>query len=322
MIRTSFLLAAAVITFLPWEPTVAQRTPPMEFDEPGIPDTHWPRIYFRAFDKTVKSAGLEPLRSKQLAPGTREVRVWLNETLFRLVDEDGSVDGDIFYSWSTRFRESEKPGETFHELMIYYFAGSCEEFNDVEDRGNCRALFAQPPDWSDALQRAEEARLWELPDSSELPPPSTFTLHGWSITVELHDGNAYRTYHYNNPQHRHEWPEAKYAVEIASIFREIEQFIQRADSVNTYRGVMRDLHDGILSVCGNQEKLGLQFDLNYLLLQAGLIAPPPGPYGFLVEMAAKPTPEWLAREWKSEFRVILQSAELESIAPAMSPTCD
>ncbi len=322
MNRLLFRVTVAMIPLLSFGPLAAQSNQPVKFDEPGIPDAVWPQIYFRTFDRAVESAGFEPLRSKGRAPGTREVRIWINEALFRVVDKDGTVDGEMFRFWSTEPDPTEDPGETFHDLMIYYRAGSCENFNDVVNKGTCRTVFAQQPDWAEALRRAEAAQLWELPDSSELPPPRTMTLGGWGLTVELHDGITYRTYNHNNPQHRDEWPEAKHAVEIAAAFRDIEAFIQRADAVQKYRGIIRDDTDVVFRLCGSNEIWAIPVGIQWLMEQSGLTGPAPGAYGYLVEVLGMPTPEWVIRGWKSEFSGVLQALELVSIAPASDPTCE
>lgn len=306
----------------------AKAVPRVEGGELGIPDAHWPEIYFRTFDGVTVSAGLEPLRAKVLPDETREMRVWIGggsgypQSLYRIVERQGDVAGELILYWPTDSKTFNKPGDTFHELMLFHHSSSCDAFSVAADMGTCRALFGQQPNWAETLQRAERAGLWQLPDSSELPDDGIITMGGWGLTVELHDGVAYRTYQYNNPEAHMSWPEAARAIEIVEAFRDVGSLVQQTDVDQTYRGVTTGEYGSALHLCNSDEVWGVRFSFEALVKEAGLILPDSGSYGYLVEVIGKPTPEWLAREWRSVFSQDLQAREVVSVTPAHTAACE
>lgn len=89
------------------------------------------------------------------------------------------------------------------------------------ERGNswvvCTLNFTAEPDWTRLLDDATEAGLWTLPDPFTLPYEGSWVLDGWSMTVEVRDGEHYRAYQYNNPD-AYDWPETRTALALMEIF--------------------------------------------------------------------------------------------------------
>lgn len=142
------------------------------------------------------AAGLLPLRLDTVSPG-REVRVWIGgglgypQRLYRFVQRDGRVEGEIILYWPLVSFPDDRPGETAHDLMVYSQAGSCDQFATNASVGICRAHFVREPDWGAVLRQAEAEGLRELPDPSSFPT-EVITLDGWGMTVKIRDGDHYR----------------------------------------------------------------------------------------------------------------------------------
>lgn len=322
-LRTATVMASLLVS----QVIGAQVLTTAEGTEPGVPDAHWARLYFPLFDAVSASGGLAPLRTAEPSEGAREVRVWIGggigypQSLFRVVEKGADVAGELVLYWRTH-GESEPPGETFHDLMVFYQTGSCDGFAAAEGVGTCRALFDRRPDWGSVLREAERAGLWSLPDSSELPDDGLVTIDGWAITVEMRDGAAYRAYHYDNPDAHPSWPEAHQAAEIASVFRDVRAQVRQAEVERIYRGVTTGEYGSAFSLCDSDIVWGTRFSLAGLAEKAGLAIPDSGPFGYVVAVKGKPTPEWLARRWNSSFSRELQGIAIESIAPAQALACE
>ena len=306
----------------------AQNVQPVVRGEGGIPDAFWPSVYFQTFDGVVTSASLPPLRTRDLPVQEREVRVWIGggfgypQSLYRITEREGGVSGELVLYWPTGSDGSEEPGETFHDLMLHSYAGSCDGFGVSDDHGSCRALFTEEPDWQGVLDRAERSGLRWLPDSSELPDDGVVVFDGWSLTVELRDGPSYRAYHYGNPDAHPSWPEAARASEIASAFRAIRDLVRPPDVEKAYRGILSAESGPAFSLCGSDEVWELQIDLESAAEREGFVVPEAGPYGYVLELIAQPTPEWLARRWGSNFSRVVQVPIVVSVEPAHVPACE
>jgi len=161
-----------------------------------------------------------------------------------------------------------------------------------------------------------------LPDSSELPDDGRLTFGGWGITVELHDGIEYRTYRYSNPDRRTFWPEADRVLEVAEALRNVGSLVKQTDVDQTFRGVTTGEFGSALHLCDSSNIWGIRFRLEELVEDAGLALPVPGSRGYLVEVLGKPAPEWLAREWESDFSKDLQARDVVSVMPANSTACE
>ena len=326
--RLKVFCALSLIVSLLISQTVVSQTPGVaDVSQAGVPEATWPRLSYPRFHTVAASAGIEALRTKEPSDGTREIRVWIDGSgspnkLYRLVENETSVFGELIFYWLSTPREDEAPRETFHDLIVYSYMGSCDRFFNTGKMATCRALFDEQPDWEAALRAAERSGLWELPDSSELPSDGSFSTGGWGITVELHDGEVYRTYQYSNPQHRTSWSEAAHVTEIANIFRSIRDQVRPADIEGIYRGITTGEPGSAFSLCGRDTVWMKGFWFVELAEMAGLEVPEPGVFGYVVSVVGKPTPEWVARENELEFSQILHSSELVSIAPAYAPACD
>ncbi len=328
-------ISPRVIRALAWtaailaSPIDAEQTSEIiEDTQAGVPDATWPKVYFPHFDAVVASVGLAPLRTTELPGGTREIRVWIGggigypQSLYRVVEDETGVFGELVLYWPSQPRDDDAPGESFHDLILFYYSGSCEKFFNTGTMEACRTLFAEQPNWREKLRAAEKSGLWDLPDSTELPDDGILTLDGWAITVELHDGEVYRTYQYSNPQSHPAWPEAAQAIELADIFRSIRDLVRPADVEGVYRGITTGEPGSAFSLCDREMIWATGFSLAELAEMAGLNVPDAGSFGYIVSVAGKPTPEWLARDWESDFSQVLQAHELVSIAPARVSTCD
>jgi hypothetical protein len=299
--------------------------PTVRGGEPGIPDTSWPEVYFERFDGVAGAAGLEPLRSAVPRPGTREARIWIGggpgypQGLYRFVDRGGSVTGELVLHWPVGPPDTargERPGETFHDLMLYNQRGRCDGFARAGETGICRALFARAPDWGRVLRRAEAEGLWTLPDESALPDDGTLTLDGWSVTVELRDGRTYRAYQYDNPRADSPRPEARRALRIAEAMSAVDSLQRPSDVTRVYRGVTPGVYRSEFRACGGTESWRFEEELKSLAQRQGVAMPEmraDSTSRYYVEVLAQPTPEWLARQWDAKYPRVLQVFELRAV---------
>lgn len=305
---------------------------PVRGGEPGIPDTSWPEVYFESFDGVAGAARLEPLRSAGARPGTREARIWIGggvgypQRLYRFVDRGGRVAGELVLHWPARPPDTargERPGETFHDLMLYGQRGRCDGFARAAETGTCRGLFTRAPDWGRVLRRAEEEGLWTLPDKSAFPDDGTISLDGWSITVELHDGRSYRAYQYGNPKADSPRPEARHALRIAEAMRAVDSLQRPSDVTRVYRGVTSGAYTSEFRACGG-ERWRFDGELASLARTKGIAVPEmraDSTPRFYVEVLGQPTPEWLARQWDAEYPRVLQVFELKAVRPWTGAEC-
>lgn len=203
MTMNAAILRAAIALLLPCIVHAQNATRP---DSASLPS--WTNSYLPIFDSAATSAGLVPLRDAQLAPGTREVRIWsetaiaVPKRMYRFVEHGRSVSGDLVYYWRAPSKgDSWAPDNgqlTTDSLMRYSLRGACDHFARRAESGSCHARFVHPPDWRGVLGRAAANDLWTLPDPSSLPQDRIMVLDGWGITVELRDSTGYRAYQYSN----------------------------------------------------------------------------------------------------------------------------
>ncbi|HEU0012261.1 MAG TPA: hypothetical protein VFQ45_01185 [Longimicrobium sp.] len=293
----------------------------------GVPDTHWPQIYFPKFDRVARAAGLEPLRSSPLPPGRREVRVWIGgglgvpEHLYRFVADDTAVAGEVVLYWDAARLGG--PPARFHDLLVERHAGRCGAVAMRDEMAACRALFTRAPEWGQVLAAAEAAGLWSLPDDSALPADGVVSLDGWGLTVELRDGASYRAYQYGNPQ-AHAWPEARQAERIAGEVRGLLALVRPSDLVRVYRGTTTGRRGAEFVDCATGASWELSYDLAELARRDGIVFPtrndPSARYQ--VEVVGELTPEWLAREWGARLPRVLQVMELRWVRPSSARGCD
>lgn len=293
----------------------------------GIPNATWPPIYFNSFDRVIAALEILPLRDIELGEQHKEIRFWTGlsigapKSLYIITKNEKKVEGKLVLYWNASDIDRQPEGESFHDLMIYNLSGSCENFTLYGNLGYCIAVFENSPDWEAIIHNASKADLWDLPDESELPSEGFF-LDGWSLVVELHDGNQYRTYKYSNPNKR-SWPEAAKAVEINSIVSSSRQHMRSSNVRRNYKGITTGEYRSAFLDCESNEVWAFRSSdyIESLSESAEIELPKPGEFGYLVEVFGAPTPEWLARKWDSDFIRELQTGTLISIEPATSPNC-
>lgn len=343
--RTVSLLAALLLPVVtraqpPASPTAAVRQPaPAD----SVPSDSWVRFYFATFDPAARAAGLTPLREVRLGPGEREVRLWTQveigvpKQLYRFVDRGGAVSGELIYYWGADPR-GEGPGETMHDLMLYTLQGQCDRFAVAEDTGVCRTRFLREPAWGAILRAAEAEGLWTIPDPSTLPPDGIISLDGWTIVAELRDGPHYRTFRYNSPDAHPTWPSAARVQAIARELGAIDSLVAPSEVRRSYRGVTTGQYESAFRVCGDTVTWEFHDDLRRLARHAPArirVTLPttltdttaqevPGrdtTAMYTVEVIGELTPEWLARQWGSEFPRVLQLSELRAAQLGVAADC-
>ena len=326
------LRALAVVAFLAaggaCQTRAASAQPPPTAEQDAMRRI-WQSVYYPVFDSVTRSAGLSRMRTTALPRGQREIRIWIGgglgypQDLFRFVDSHGRVSGELVRYWHARgLGPDERPGETFHDLMLYSQSGRCSGFAVRAAIGTCRGEFVSSPDWQAVLRRAEAEGLWTLPDESSLPHDSMMVFDGWGITVELRDASRYRTYHYDNPD-AHKWPEAAKAVQIARALDTVRALLRPADVVRTYRGVTPGIYRSEFVDCATGERWQFSDDLRSLAERSKGAFAPAADSGarYLVEVVGELTPEWLARRWASPYPRVLQLSRLVSVQPSPPSPC-
>lgn len=307
---------------------------------PVFPSHDWPRRY----DRAAMAAGLVPLREAKLRPGEREVRIWTKvelsgaEELYRFTERDGRVHGELVYAWGAGPPDAslgERPGETYHDLMLYDLRGACEGFVVAFETGVCRARFRREPPWSRVLREAEANGLWTLLDQDSLPHTGFWiSIDGWSMVVELRDGASYRAYHYHNPWSHPEWRSATLATAIARSLHAIDSLVTRPDVQRVYRGLTTGESGTAFRPCGGGgEAWEFHHDLRWMLRHAPSAVRASAPSSaldstahdgplFEVEVLGQLGPEWLAR-WRpdSKYARALQPIALRSVRVAGKEGC-
>lgn len=292
-----------------------------------VPDAIWTFVFERTFDHVVLSAGLKPLRKKELEKDEKEIRIWFGggifapKFLYRITESDGTVKGELLLYWRVREIDIYDDGKTTHDWMLYYRSSNCEDFNLKSGFGTCRALFETEPDWKSILRKMEDQGIWKLPDSSELPDAGT-SLDGWGITIELREDYYYRTYNYSNPNHK-PWPEAAQAVQIAGIVSKVRYLMKRSELIKNYRGVTTGINGSAFNECESGEVMGFKIgiSLEALAQRWEVELPEAGKYGYIVEVTGERSPEWVANRRSSKFNRDLDVGRLISINPAFKPAC-
>lgn len=203
---------------------ILPRDPEFSGEPPALveafPAARWPDWFYRPTrDSLLEVADLERLDLTPLPEGEREIRVWsataIGSPMDLVIVKDQGVNahGEAILYWRTSVDEN----GSLDSLHTAELGPRCKSL----ERGNswvvCYLNFPAEPDWTRLLDDATDAGVWTLPDPFTLPYEGWSVLDGWSMTVELRDGEHYRAYHYNNPD-AYDWPETRTAVALMEIF--------------------------------------------------------------------------------------------------------
>lgn len=279
-------------------------------------------------ERYLESTGIEPLGDSELPPGDEEARIWFHSrgapnSFFRIWQHGGEVDGELVFHWSVDQRDA-SPGESFDDLIVHSHAGRCDDFRLTENRSSCRGVFVDEPDWLSIYQRAWEKGMWDLPDQFATREPTSITLGGWSMVVELRRGDEYRAYSYSNPDRSEEYADDRQALAIANLFRGHFDSLERPYSEILYRGIVPSQLSNAFIPCGSDTPKVMSLWLFEHSMVRNYPLPLPSEYGLEVEMRAIKAPDWLARQFGwAPGQGLLQQIQLKSVRPAIGPgrTC-
>lgn len=203
---------------------ILPRDPEFSGEPPALVDAYpaarWPDwFYGPTRDSLLEVADLERLDMSPLPAGEREIRVWSDVAigspngLVIVKDQGADPHGEAILYWRTSADENDSL-DARHTAEL---GPKCKRL----ERGNawvvCYLDFTAEPDWARLLDDATDAGVWTLPDPFALPYEGRWVLDGWSMTVEVRNGEHYRAYHYDNPD-AYDWPETRQAVALMAIF--------------------------------------------------------------------------------------------------------
>ena len=158
------------------------------------------------------AAGLADLKTKRLASGAAEVRVW---TGFGVISPEHSVILTIVPGKPVQGRALNRfhydPDDSEYMRGLLSECASKPQYR--LDIATCDAKLTRPVDWRALYEQLEHLGIAVLPDESSLPPTKHRIHDGASVVVEIATSRGYRVYEYSNPMFRSE-PEAKAALEI------------------------------------------------------------------------------------------------------------
>lgn len=200
------------------------RQPPRVCETISGADDPSKRTYLLDFVRPIAAAhGLEPIHT--LAPSVPELRLWYfpvysrHAFLVRLTVGE-PIGGEVLAGWRV-YPDNDDEQEQWE--------GQCHPLI-VDDKANaCSLRTISEPDWQSTLRGLETARVWALPDETMLPHEvcdgyDLVQLDGWTLLIELHDGDQYRSYHYWSPNALNpgSFEEAN-AAEILSVIEDVLQ---------------------------------------------------------------------------------------------------
>lgn len=174
----------------------------------------------------VRAAGLTPLDEARLPRGDREIRIWIDggmvapSWLYRFTSSHGRVSGEIIWYWN----EQPAPAIQMDSSVRAMLGEACAGFAHRDDASTCRAQFVRRPPWRVIVDSLDALGVWTIPDAPP-PPPNIVTTDGWGAIVELRDGDAYRTYAYDNPGVHSNVPSAAHVAEIVRTVRSLDSLI-------------------------------------------------------------------------------------------------
>lgn len=163
-------------------------------------------------DLVARAAGLEPLRGMPRLKARREIRLWEGfgivapEELLRIVQDSGGVRGSHLFWWSPNDPESEAAAdrdtnlisnaELFTSLRKSY---GCRRLRRTPDYEMCEATLPRGQSWARVLEQLDSLGVATLPDQSQLTHRGGIGLDGFTLVVEIRDGERYRAYSYWSP---------------------------------------------------------------------------------------------------------------------------
>lgn len=228
-------------------------------------------------DQLLRSAaalGLTPLSDVSLPAGSTEIRLWTGRGIFapddlaRIVGSDGGAMGEMRNIWSAPPPDSvsgERPGETFHDGMVDWLRGQCDDVRRVDEIGSCTVQFVQAPDWADLLRRVAslEPDMFASPQPVRVDcPPDMICLdHSAVYTLEVRSGARHRAFSFRAGEAeagRDGRPSAPVVAADSAfglVLRALRPIMQKPDGELPYRGVFTVSHrdESTLTVCGSDE---------------------------------------------------------------------
>ena len=153
--------------------------------------------YGYLYPGALKSARLTDLQRTRHSRGEREIRVWsglsigIPKQLYRFVNRDGVVEGEVFYHWDWTF-DVESGVWADDRRRLRATAGEwCDHIKFEGDVWTCRAKFETEPNWSEIWSEMEAGGVFQPHDYSLTKSPFYVETDGMEFTVELWDGHAY-----------------------------------------------------------------------------------------------------------------------------------
>jgi Carboxypeptidase regulatory-like domain/CarboxypepD_reg-like domain len=166
----------------------------------------------------ARIAGLPSLQEGPHRKGEREIRLWnavaiaYPSTLYRVVNSSGRITGERiqYVVW-----RSEPDRKYFRKVSPEMANDMCTTFT-LDSLFTCHARISKSVDWQEIWRRLELAGVWDIPDQSQSDEAFHPVLDGTFMTVELWDGEHYRSWSYGNPS---ELSDAAAVREIMSLIR-------------------------------------------------------------------------------------------------------
>lgn len=281
-------------------------------------------------DSAAIALGLTPLRHSALPAGDAEIRLWtgmgigLPHRLLRLSRSDGQVTGFVAWYWPIRDlpRTGGPPRVPIDSVLRYSYSGRCEDFRRQGDAEGCIALLTHAPPWQVIWDSLTTLGVWTQPDQSELPRDGSIIGDGWSMAVELRDGDRYRSFAYSNPD-AHPHPAQQRAAQIGQVGGEA----WAAASLPPNR--LRSYH-GRLNVpyrrnqtfvpCGSNQIWGVQPEILEVARRAAE-TDSAVVRSYYVELRAMPVTPGLLEMWRSPFDEVLSVHGIVAVKPWSADAC-
>ncbi len=276
-----------------------------------------------ASDSAAMALQLSVLRHTPLPSGSREIRIWTGlalgvpHDLLRLSEREGRVDGSLGWHWSARHDPEDDPTEVPIDAVVRRsVAGRCTKPRRVGETEACRVHLRAAPNWRALWDSLENLGVWRLPDQDELPQIGA-SLDGWGMTVELRDGQRYRSYAYDNPDgHRH--PAQVAATAVARIGDDLWRLVPPSVHQRRLRGRLA-IKPGEWSEfrgCGSNISWGVSGRLTPTLdsLRARKVGSDSVAGVFYVEALASLAYPGLARSWGTPYPEVLEVDSILTVA--------